>query len=251
MQIFLPYAWPMHNKALQFRAILVVACLLTSNALNVLVPRQMGVMVDNLSEYVKGGKFINRRSPRHHLTDKDSTRNIWLPVITYATLLFLNAGACIGGIRKWLWLPLEQHAYSALSTAAHAHIMSLSSDFHDSKISFDLMQATAGGRTVTDLLETICFQVVPMFVDLAIAFGYLWSLFGPFMGLVLATTFFLYLYITTKLVSRRAEQRRQYIAISREESTVGHQSLEGWSTASVRVLILLTIRCSPRHSYST
>jgi hypothetical protein len=46
----------MHNKTLQFRALLVAACLLASNALNVLVPRQMGVMIDNLSEYVKGGK---------------------------------------------------------------------------------------------------------------------------------------------------------------------------------------------------
>jgi hypothetical protein len=58
-QIFLPYAWPTHNKELQLRAALVAACLLASNALNVLVPRQMGVMVDNLTEYVKGGKFIN------------------------------------------------------------------------------------------------------------------------------------------------------------------------------------------------
>lgn len=48
----------MHNKTLQFRAALVAACLLTSNALNMLVPRQMGVMVDNLSEYTQGSKFI-------------------------------------------------------------------------------------------------------------------------------------------------------------------------------------------------
>ena len=47
----------MRDKSLQFRAVLVAACLLMSNALNVLVPRQMGVMVDNLSEYVKGGKL--------------------------------------------------------------------------------------------------------------------------------------------------------------------------------------------------
>lgn len=45
----------MHNRGLQFRAALVAACLLMSNALNILVPRQMGLMVDNLSEYAKGG----------------------------------------------------------------------------------------------------------------------------------------------------------------------------------------------------
>jgi ABC-type transport system involved in Fe-S cluster assembly fused permease/ATPase subunit len=115
--------------------------------------------------------------------------------------------------------------------------MSLSSDFHDSKTTSDLIQATSGGRSVTDLLETICFQIVPMFIDLVIAFGYLWSLFGPFMGLVLATTFFLYLYITAKLLTRRADQRRQLIAVSRKECTVWHQTLDGWITASVTILV--------------
>lgn len=95
------------------------------------------------------------------------------------------------------------------------------------------MQATSSGRSVTELLETICFHVVPMFIDLIIAFGYLWSLFGPFMGLVLATTFFTYLYVTTKLVANRAGQRRQFIAVFRKEWAAWHQSLEGWNTASV------------------
>jgi ABC-type transport system involved in Fe-S cluster assembly fused permease/ATPase subunit len=170
---------------------------------------------------------------RGWLIGKDHTSNIWLPVIVYASLLFISGGAGIGWIRKWLWLPLEQYSYEAFSTASQAHIMSLSSDFHDSKTTSDLMQATTGGRSVTHLLETICFQVVPMFVDLAIAFAYLWFLFGPFMGLVLATTFFSYLYITTKLVAMRSGRRRQFITVYRKEWTVGHQSLEGWNTASV------------------
>jgi ABC-type transport system involved in Fe-S cluster assembly fused permease/ATPase subunit len=149
-------------------------------------------------------------------------------------LLFINGGAGIGCIRKWLWLPLEQYSYRAFSTASQAHVMSLSSDFHDNKTTSDVMQATSGGRCVTYLLDTICFQIVPMFIDVTIAFAYLWSLFGPFMGLVFATTFFSYLYITIKLVAMMAEKRRQFISVSRKEWTVGHQSLEGWITASVR-----------------
>jgi len=35
------------------RAVLVGVCLLASNAMNVLVPRQMGKMVDSLDRYVK------------------------------------------------------------------------------------------------------------------------------------------------------------------------------------------------------
>jgi ABC-type multidrug transport system fused ATPase/permease subunit len=241
LQVLLPYAWPIHRKSLQFRSVLVAACLLASNVLNVLVPRQMGIMVDNMSEYARGGKVLYRNYLLHRLTYQDSTRNIWLPVIIYAVLLFVNGDACIGWIRKWLWLPLEQCSYVALSTASQAHIMSLSSDFHesDNKNTSDLMQAATTGRSVINLLETICFQVVPMFVDSVIAFGYLWFLFGPFMGLLLATTFFSYFYVTTKLITATAERRRQYTAIHRREYIVGHQSLESWNIASVSLTHLV------------
>lgn len=36
---------------------LVGFCLLASNALNVLVPNQMGVMIDSLTKYAQGGMF--------------------------------------------------------------------------------------------------------------------------------------------------------------------------------------------------
>jgi ABC-type transport system involved in Fe-S cluster assembly fused permease/ATPase subunit len=128
---------------------------------------------------------------------------------------------------------VEQYSYNALSTASHAHIMSLSSDFHESKSSSDLTQAISGGRSVSNLLDTVCFSVIPMFIDLIIAFAYLSSLFGPYMGLILAVEALTYLYTTTKLVAMRAEKRRGYVAIFRKEWTIGQQSLDGWNTASV------------------
>ena len=146
---------------------------------------------------------------------------------------FVSGSAGIGWIRRWLWIPLEQYSYDALSTASHSHLMSLSSDFHDNKTSSDLTQAVHGGRSVADLLETVCFQVVPMFIDLTVAFAYLWSLFGPYMGLLMVATVVSYLYITTKLYSLRASKRRDYITIYRKEWTIGQQSLDGWGTASV------------------
>lgn len=159
--------------------------------------------------------------------------NVWLPVMIYTVLRFISGGAGIGWLKKWLWLPVEQYSYDALSTASHAHLMSLSSDFHDNKTSSDLTQAVHGGRSVTDLLETVCFQVLPMFIDLAVAFAYLWFYYGPYMGLLMAATAVTYLYVTTKLYSRRAAKRRDYITIYRKEWTIGQQSLDGWSTASL------------------
>lgn len=50
-QIFIPHVWPVHDKAMQFRAVAVGACLLTGNFLNIMIPRQLGVVTDAL---VKG-----------------------------------------------------------------------------------------------------------------------------------------------------------------------------------------------------
>jgi len=111
--------------------------------------------------------------------------------------------------------------------------MSLSSDFHDKKSSSELLQAIRGGGNVADLLEMICFQVIPMFIDLGIAIAYLWSLFGPYMGLMIATTATSYFYVTTKLVSMRAQKRRDFITVMRKEWTTGYSSIDGWNTASV------------------
>ncbi|KAH7403640.1 hypothetical protein BKA64DRAFT_574026, partial [Cadophora sp. MPI-SDFR-AT-0126] len=227
--MFFPYVWPYHNRILQFRAVLVGFCLLATNALNVLVPNQMGVMIDRLTNYHNG----------------DKASSIWLPIAIYAALRFISGGAGIGWLKKWLWMPLEQYSYDALSTASHAHLMSLSSDFHDNKNSSDLTQAVHGGRSVTELLDIVCFQVVPMFIDLTVAFAYLWSLFGAYMGLMMVSTVVSYLYITTKLYSRRAELRREYITIYRREWTMGQQSLDGWSTASLFNMIPYE-----RHRYS-
>ena len=58
IQIFFPYVWPVHSKSLQFRAVLVGCCLLASNALNVLVPRQLGIMVDGVNNHIQGN-FAN------------------------------------------------------------------------------------------------------------------------------------------------------------------------------------------------
>ncbi|KAB8291233.1 hypothetical protein EYC80_009920 [Monilinia laxa] len=214
--MFVPFIWPVSDRKLQFRAVLVGIVLLVSNAFNVLVPIQFGVMVQSLITYTGG----------------NHSHNIWTPVLLYSLLRFINDGSCLTVIRTWLWTPLEQYAYSTLSSAAHRHIMSLSSDFHDSKSSSDLFQVVNGGRSVADLMEMLCFQVIPMLIDLVIAFIY-FGAFGPYMFLVLVVTFLSYMYATVKLISMRANQRRQYIILYRKEWTVGQESLDGWTTANL------------------
>lgn len=112
-------------------------------------------------------------------------------------------------------------------------MMNLSSDFHDSKITSDLIQAIFGGRSISLLLEAVFFQIVPMSIDLLLAVGYLASQFGPYMGLMLMITVFLYIYTSTKLHAYRARKRRNFINMFRKQINIGEESLDFWSTASL------------------
>ncbi|KAL1901939.1 hypothetical protein Sste5346_001645 [Sporothrix stenoceras] len=97
--IFFPYIWPVNNRPLQIRALLVGVCLLANNALNVLIPRQLGIIMDSLS----------------HENDK----NPWVQVIIFAGLKFAASQAGISLLRQWLWIPsisnlLESICFSAI-----------------------------------------------------------------------------------------------------------------------------------------
>lgn len=139
----------------------------------------------------------------------------------------------MGWIQFWLWQPLQQYSYDALNTAAHAHVMNLSSDFHENKEPSEIHQAVFQGRSVTGLVDTVCFQLIPMFIDLVLVFSYLYYLFGPYMALIPAFTTILYLYSTTKLVSLAAKRRRAYITDYRNEWMAAYSSLGNWRVASV------------------
>ncbi|OBT67108.1 hypothetical protein VE03_04531 [Pseudogymnoascus sp. 23342-1-I1] len=208
--IFIPHVWPVHDKAMQLRAVAVGACLLTGNFLNMMIPRQLGVVTDAL---VKGN------SP-------------WFAATVYASLTFLNSGSCIGWVQFWLWRPLEQYAEQSLSTASHQHVMSLSSDFHESKDSADIHRAVNQGQSVTKLVEMMIFEVMPMMIDLSAVCIYLNYLFGPYMGLILAITSLVFMYCTAKLVSLATNKRRQYMKSFRKEWLSVYTSIDNWRTAS-------------------
>ncbi|KFZ18554.1 hypothetical protein V501_01151 [Pseudogymnoascus sp. VKM F-4519 (FW-2642)] len=208
--IFIPHVWPVHDRSMQLRAVAVGACLLTGNFLNMMIPRQLGVVTDAL---VKGN------SP-------------WVAATVYASLTFLNSGSCIGWVQFWLWRPLEQYAEQSLSTASHQHVMSLSSDFHEGKDSADIHRAVNQGQSVTKLVEMMIFEVMPMMIDLSAVCIYLNYLFGPYMGLILAVTSVVFVYCTTKLVSLATNKRRQYMKSYRKEWISVYTSIDNWRTAS-------------------
>ncbi|KAK1585703.1 ABC transporter [Colletotrichum navitas] len=210
--ILFPYVWPMGQKSLQLRLVLVGLCLLAGNALNLLIPRQFGIIVDELK-------------------DRDFT-GAWIGVAIYGLLRIAASDAGIEFLREWLYLPLEVYADGALSTAAYRHILNLSADFHDSKSTSDISLAMYGGSSISDLLESICFQALPMLIDLVVAVVYLSVILGPYEGLITIATSTLFLFIATKMIAVMKERRRAHVNAQYAEHYVRQTGITGWHTVA-------------------
>lgn len=156
-----------------------------------------------------------------------------IEVALYAALIFAKSNACVGWLQQWLWQPIEFYAYNALNTAAQSHVMSLSSDFHAAKETNEIHLAVFQGKNIIQFVDTVCFQVVPMFIDLSLVFGYLYYLFGPYMALNLAVTTLVYLYLTSKLTAMADTSRREYIVHFKREWRAQHSTIGNWQLASV------------------
>lgn len=218
-KLFLPYIWPVNDRRLQFHAILVGLCLLVKNALNVLIPNQLGIVTKSLTE-------SSLQEP------SKSPWNPWIQVLIFAGLKLSASEAGISLLRQRLWLPVEQYSERAILEAAHSHILNLDAHFHDTKSLSDMLMAIQNGESISRILETICFQALPNLIDLGIAFIYLTAKFGPWEGLITVSTTTVFIYLSTAAITRSRAIRQSYTSAWYEEWYVMNSGISGWTTVA-------------------
>ncbi|KAK4105630.1 hypothetical protein N658DRAFT_416824 [Parathielavia hyrcaniae] len=210
--VFFPYVWPVNNRALQVRVVLVGFCLLAMNFINFLIPRQLGIIMDSLS-------------------GRNNT-NPWNEVLFFAGLKLVASEAGLSLLRQWLWIPVEFYSFGAISTAAYSHVLNLSSDFHDSKSSSDIMMAISCGQSISNILESICFRAAPMLIDMVVAFVYLSATLGPYEGFITIATAAVFMYIATRMIAALKSARRNEVGAWYKEHYVRQAGIQGWSTVA-------------------
>ena len=211
-QIFFPYIWPVGLPGLQARAVAVVVCLFVSNLLNLLIPRQTGVIMDSLSG-------VGSADP-------------WISVITYLVLRLASSESGIDLLRQWLWLPVRYYSNEAITRAAFSHIMYLSADFHDSKSTSDMIMAIHGGTSVSSIVENLLLHAAPMLLDLGVAVVYLSVTFGSFEGLTTVATGTIFLLLASRLVAQSSIASRSRVQAYFKEHYIRTSAFLGWTTAS-------------------
>ncbi|KAJ9295035.1 hypothetical protein DTO271G3_6205 [Paecilomyces variotii] len=180
---------------------------------NLLVPYQVGVITDSLS--IREGQL---RVP-------------WTHICLYIFYRWLQGSqGLIESVRSNLWISISQYAYAELSTASFEHVHRLGLDFHVNKKMGEVLSALTKGNSINTFLEQVTFQVLPMFIDLAIAIGYFLVFFDAYYALTITIMTFFYLYMTIKIASWRADMRRQMVNASRQEDAVKNDSLISYET---------------------
>ncbi|KAH8775628.1 hypothetical protein F5883DRAFT_519011 [Diaporthe sp. PMI_573] len=220
-KLFIPYVWPVNNRALQIRAAFVGVCLLANNGLNVLIPTQLGTVMDTLTKSYQGN------DEPASLWDSP-----WVQVLIFAGLKLSASEAGISLLRRRLWMPVEFYADRAITEAAHSHVMNLDANFHDTQSLSDVLVAIQNGQSISNMLETICFEALPNLIDLIVAFIYLTFKFGPYEGLITISTSIVFLYISTTVIARLRSARETEISAYFEEHYVLQSGISGWTTVS-------------------
>jgi ABC-type transport system involved in Fe-S cluster assembly fused permease/ATPase subunit len=199
--LFFPYLWPSKDRKLQIVFVLCLILVMMQRVINLLVPGQMGHIVDRL-----GGKESG--SP-------------WTAIIIFIAFRFLQGSSgVLGTLRSALWIPVSQNSYREISVAAFEHVHSLSLDFHLGKKTGEVLSALRKVSSINTFLEQVTFQVVPMLIDLTVAIGFFLIKLDAYYALVIAIVTFWYIYLTIRMAQWRAGARCEMANADREGDAI-------------------------------
>jgi ABC-type transport system involved in Fe-S cluster assembly fused permease/ATPase subunit len=220
--LFFPYLWPKDSTILQFQVLVCFILVLIQRVVNAFVPLQIGQVVKKLEAAVKdveGGGLL-------------TVENFPLKDFAILGVLWILQGqsGLLGSLRTLLWIPVSQYSYRGLTTAAFNHVHSLSLDFHLSKRTGEVLSALNKGSSINQFLEQVTFSVIPMLFDLFLAISVLYYKYGVLYAEINLIDTCWYLYMTIKMASTRADQRREMTNADREEEAVKNDSISSYET---------------------
>lgn len=104
--------------------------MVAERALTILVPRQLGIITNELTKAAGTNQMP------------------WFEIDNWMLLAFLDSQAGLQWIKRILQMPVEQYGYQALSKSAFRHMMGLSMSFPNEKNSGGLVRAIEQGTMI-------------------------------------------------------------------------------------------------------
>ncbi|ORY14659.1 putative transport protein [Clohesyomyces aquaticus] len=208
-RILFPYIWPSGSWRQQLILILSLCLMIGQRIINILVPYQLGVLIESVGL----GKMAYKEI---------------LVYILYRGLQ--GQQGVLGSFRAIVWIPVSQSLFRRLTCAAFEHVLSLSLEFHLSKRIGEVLSALNKGSALNTFLDSFAFQLFPMVFDLAVAAVYFMIRLDVLYSLILIGVMWTYVYMTIYMAQWRAKARREMAMKDREMDATKMDTMMSYET---------------------
>ena len=212
--VFLPYLWPSNNWFLQGCLVVMALGLVADRIVNVLTPRQVGILTDRLTEYAGTGRLP------------------WKEFMVWLVLTVIRGRAGYETITELAKYQVELYAGVRISELAFKHVMGLGMEFHSNKDTGEILRSMQQGQSLTDLIDLALFSVAPVCFDLVIALGFVTYLFNAYAAFILVVAGVVYIYLGIWSTEWIRSKRQVYLNKDRNQFKTLTRSIGNWETVS-------------------
>ncbi|KAJ3098916.1 ATP-binding cassette sub- B member 6, mitochondrial [Phlyctochytrium planicorne] len=192
----MPFLWP---KGVYLQVLMGCSflMLLVGRVVNVAVPLQYKVVVDVLTDETKG--------------EGKGAYYVWAAVLTFCFFRYLQGGVgVVSTLQSLFWIPVGQYNAREISVKMLQHLHNLSLQFHINRKTGEVLRVMdRGTSSVSSLLQSIVFNIFPIFVDIGVAVVWFILQFDLTAGIIVFTTMALYIVLTVIITEWRTKFRRE------------------------------------------
>ncbi|KAJ4407948.1 hypothetical protein N0V91_003614 [Didymella pomorum] len=210
--VFLPYLFPRDDLMVMGALGVRLIHMLAERALNLLTPRQLGIITNELS--------------------KNTGMMPWKDVGLWVLFQWIGSYAGLGFIDGIASMVISNSAYRRITLLAYEHVLSLSMDFHTSKDSGEVLKAVEQASSLNSLVEMVLFDISPILLDLVVAMWYVTHLFDAYMAFIILFMGFAYTCIGWYFTTLSQPKRRDYVEKQRTESSTVNETVHNWQTVA-------------------
>lgn len=214
----LPEVWPRDEKALRWRVVAALLCLLLAKVAIVLVPLLYKHAVDSLTAYSEADAALRR----------DLLLPVWV-ILAYGAGRILSLA--FQELRDFFFARVGQRAVRRAGLRTFRYLHTLSLRFHLERQTGGLSRVIERGTKAIDtLLSFALFSILPTFLELALTSGILWWLYGWQVAGITFATVGIYIVYTYRVTEWRLRLRREMNESDQRANTRAIDSLLNYET---------------------
>jgi ABC-type transport system involved in Fe-S cluster assembly fused permease/ATPase subunit len=214
--VFLPYLFPKDDWKVMACLVLRLLHMLQERALNLLTPRQLGIITTKLQKSYETQSGVMP----------------WKDIGLWVLYSWINSYAGLGAIDGIANMVISNSAYRRITLLAYKHVLGLSMDFHTSKDSGEVLKAVEQASSLNSLIEMVLFDIAPILLDLVVAMYYVTHLFDAYMAFIILFMGAAYITIGWYFTTLSQPKRRVYVEKQRTESSTVNETVHNWQTVA-------------------